>query len=59
MGILAIVVLVVGALVLTAILVGLILAVTRRIAARFVQEIEAEGIVRRTGRVTTRISLTQ
>ena len=59
MGALAIALIGLGALVFTALLVGFIVLVTRRIAARFVAELEAEGIVRRSGRVVVGTSLTQ
>lgn len=59
MGAAAIALIGLGALVFTGLLVGFIVLVTRGIAARFVAELEAEGIVRRSGRVVVGISLKQ
>lgn len=57
MGTAAIALIVLAALVFTGLLVGFIVLVTRRIAARYVAELEAEGIVRRSGRVVVGTSL--
>lgn len=59
MGASAIALIVLGALVFTGLLVGFIVLATRRIAGLFVAELEAEGIVRRSGRVLVGILLTQ